>query len=338
MARLEAQLLKLNRSEYRFAALHKVSVARWFVLDYDQGLFYYKDKVDNDKNLSGVTSLSRIDSAVLIRDESNKNLFGFSVTVAGNIHVEAMCPATSTTTSRSVAEHWVAELSRGASSQAQQASHTSTQTYSKEKVKLIIIGDSGVGKTCLARGYVGADLDGQITLGVDFLTKHVSVNSTPVKLQIFDTAGQEKYNSMNRLYYRDAQVVFIMFDLTCQKTFNECEAWLQQVRDHCNVDSAAIFLIGNKSDMVESRQVSAELAALYARSKNLEYFETAGLFNINVDKVFTCALQRWGSRPPTPTYRGDVCLDAGRDYHREVAEADVPDPKQKTACPSCAIL
>lgn len=341
---LEAKLLKINRSEYRVKALHKLSTSRWFVLDYDQGLFYYKDKADDDKNWSGVTSLSRIDSVVLIRDESNKDLFGFSVTVAGQVHVEAMCPATSAASSRFVAENWVAELKRGASPPTRGKSCTSTQTPEDrvedkvDKVKLIIIGDAGVGKTCLARGYVGADLDGKVTMGVDFLTKHASVNGAQVKLQIYDTAGQEKYNSMNRLYYRDARIVFIVFDLTDQKTFDECETWLQQVHLHCNLDASVVVLIGNKRDMVEGRQVSAESAEAYARANNLEYFETAGLFKDNVDMVFKSALQRWSRSPPIATFRGDVRLDQGRDYHKEVVEDDVPGKERQALCPSCAIM
>jgi Ras-related protein Rab-2A len=153
--------------------------------------------------------------------------------------------------------------------------------------KYIIIGDSGVGKSCLLLQFTDKrfEMTHDLTIGVEFGARTVSVNGTAVKLQIWDTAGQESFRSITRSYYRGACGALLVFDMTRRETFEHVTSWLRDAKENSNMDMT-ILLIGNKNDLVEQREVSSDEARALAKENDLEYIETSAKTAHNVDDAF----------------------------------------------------
>ncbi|VDI48705.1 arginyl-tRNA synthetase [Mytilus galloprovincialis] len=146
----------------------------------------------------------------------------------------------------------------------------STELYDMA-TKVMLIGDSGVGKTCLlVRFKDGAFLSGSFisTVGIDFRNKVVDVEGTKVKLQIWDTAGQERFRSITRAYYRDANALLLLYDVTNKASFDNIRAWLGEINEYAQED-VVIMLLGNKADMTGERMIRTEdgekLAKVYVK-------------------------------------------------------------------------
>jgi small GTP-binding protein len=156
-----------------------------------------------------------------------------------------------------------------------------------ELLKILVIGESAVGKRCLLVRYTEDKFQEAFmaTIGVDFKTKLITVHGTRVKLQIWDTAGQEKFRSITKAYYRGAHGILVVFDISRADTFNQTEVWIDSIRDSSN-DSTPIdvILVGNKSDL--DRAVSREEAEALAKKFQIPYFETSAKQATNVDAAF----------------------------------------------------
>ena len=129
------------------------------------------------------------------------------------------------------------------------------------------------------------------TIGVDFLMKSIEINGKTVKLQLWDTAGQEKYKCMVSSYYRGANVALVVFDITNHDSFDSLPLWIENYYKN-GPDQKNIILIGNKKDMVEERQVTQEEAELFSQTNNMIYFETSAKDGDNIDYVFTYAAEK----------------------------------------------
>ncbi|CAG5133732.1 unnamed protein product, partial [Candidula unifasciata] len=158
--------------------------------------------------------------------------------------------------------------SLGAASQNGSSSNVSRQTSRQTSMletydlscKVMLIGDSGVGKTCLlVRFKDGTFLSGSFisTVGIDFRNKVVDVEGTKVKLQIWDTAGQERFRSITRAYYRDAHALLLLYDVTNKTSFDNVRAWLGEIHDYAQ-DDVVVMLLGNKCDVNSDRVVRRE--------------------------------------------------------------------------------
>ena len=159
--------------------------------------------------------------------------------------------------------------------------------------KLILIGNSGVGKSCILQRYIRHSFEEsyKCTIGVDFLMKSVIINGITVKLQLWDTAGQEKYKSMVSSYYRGANVALIVFDLTSRPSFDALPLWIENFYKN-GPEQKNIILIGNKKDLVDERQVTQEEAEMFAETNNMIYFETSAKDGDNIDYVFNYAAEK----------------------------------------------
>merc|ERR1711915_365213 len=122
--------------------------------------------------------------------------------------------------------------------------------------KVVLVGDSGVGKSCLLSRYAWDQfsLDTKSTIGVEFATKSVQIQGQTVKAQLWDTAGQERYRAITTAYYRDALGAIVVFDITNEDTFKSVEDWIRDIRN--STRDACIILVGNKSDLKKERKVS----------------------------------------------------------------------------------
>jgi small GTP-binding protein len=157
----------------------------------------------------------------------------------------------------------------------------------EELLKILVIGESAVGKSCLLLRYTDDKFQDTFmtTIGVDFKTKFITVDNTPVKLQIWDTAGQEKFRSITKAYYRGAHGILVVFDISRRDTFNQTKVWIDSIRDS-SADSNPIdvILIGNKCDL--ERAVTREEAEALAEQFQLRYFETSAKESTNVTEAF----------------------------------------------------
>ncbi|XP_047962423.1 ras-related protein RABA3-like [Salvia hispanica] len=153
--------------------------------------------------------------------------------------------------------------------------------------KVVVIGDSAVGKTQLLSRFAKNEfcLDSKSTIGVEFQTRTVSISSKLVKAQIWDTAGQERYRAVTSAYYRGALGAMLVYDVTKRQSFDHVARWVDELRAHADA-SIVIMLIGNKADLVDSRAVPAEDAVEFAETQNLFFFETSALSGENVEPAF----------------------------------------------------
>uniref|UniRef100_A0A6B2LLW8 Uncharacterized protein n=1 Tax=Arcella intermedia TaxID=1963864 RepID=A0A6B2LLW8_9EUKA len=138
------------------------------------------------------------------------------------------------------------------------------------------IGDSGVGKSSLILKFTDNLFDENMgnTIGIDFKMKDMVIKNKRVKLQIWDTVGQERYRSIITKYYRGADVILLVFDITSRPSFVNCGSWLSECMNHVAKESV-FALIGNKLDLQVSRNVPYEEAEAWAKEKKILYFETS---------------------------------------------------------------
>lgn len=183
----------------------------------------------------------------------------------------------------------------------------------RQLLKIIILGDSGVGKTSLMHQYVNHKFDSRYkaTIGADFLTKDVEVNGRVVTLQIWDTAGQERFQSLGSAFYRGADACILVFDVTQQESFAHVGSWLEEFSIQAGrCDSV---LVGNKTDLEERRQVASKTVQAWCAKQNAEaansanggaggaagdgptpemkYFEASAKENAGVEEAFVAVAQ-----------------------------------------------
>eukprot|EP01090_Pellita_catalonica_P011652 TRINITY_DN234_c0_g1_i1.p1 TRINITY_DN234_c0_g1~~TRINITY_DN234_c0_g1_i1.p1 ORF type:complete len:200 (+),score=24.10 TRINITY_DN234_c0_g1_i1:49-648(+) len=163
---------------------------------------------------------------------------------------------------------------------------TQTLPY-KYLFKYIIVGDTAVGKSCLLLQFTDKRFQPvhDLTIGVEFGSRTLTIDKNQVKLQIWDTAGQEKFRSITRSYYRGAAGALLVYDITRRETFEHLTSWLEDCRKYSN-SNIVIMLIGNKSDLESKRQVTRAEGEEFARQNNLLFLETSAKTAENVDEAF----------------------------------------------------
>jgi len=153
--------------------------------------------------------------------------------------------------------------------------------------KVLVIGDSGVGKSCLLLRFADDTYRESFisTIGVDFKIRTIDLDSKTIKLQIWDTAGQERFRTITTSYYRGAQGIIVVYDTTDLQSFKNVKQWLQEI-DKYATEQVKILLVGNKSDLSTKRAVSYEEGKEFADSLGLSFIETSAKSSSNVEKAF----------------------------------------------------
>ncbi len=159
--------------------------------------------------------------------------------------------------------------------------------------KIILVGESGVGKSSLLMKYIDNTFEEttQSTIGVDFKVKTLIIDEKVIKLQIWDTAGQERYHAILGSYFRGAEGIFIVYDIANKESFDKIPYWLDQI--HLNTDDLKRgkrpiqYLIGNKDDKVDDREVAFNIAIKFAAEKNLMVAETSAKSGKHIEECFT---------------------------------------------------
>ncbi|KAJ1982279.1 Rab GTPase ypt31 [Dimargaris verticillata] len=157
--------------------------------------------------------------------------------------------------------------------------------------KVVLIGDSGVGKSNLLSRFTRNEfnLDSKSTIGVEFATRSIDVDGKTIKAQIWDTAGQERYRAITSAYYRGAVGALLVYDIAKHITYENVNRWLKELRDHAD-NNIVIMLVGNKSDLRHLRAVPTEEAANFAAENGLSFIETSALDSTNVEEAFKSIL------------------------------------------------
>jgi len=159
--------------------------------------------------------------------------------------------------------------------------------------KLIVIGDSGVGKSCLTNNAIKNTFDDayNATVGFEFFTFNIRFNGKVVKLQIWDTCGQELYRSLITNFYRNSSLAIMVYSIISKETFDNVEMWLRELRSHSNPD-VKVFLIGNKTDLEAEREVTTEQGENFYKQNNLNLFlESSAKTGFNSQKIFIKAAE-----------------------------------------------
>jgi small GTP-binding protein len=159
--------------------------------------------------------------------------------------------------------------------------------------KLIVIGDSGVGKSCLTNNAIKNTFDDayNATVGFEFFTFNIRFNGKVVKLQIWDTCGQELYRSLITNFYRNSSLAIMVYSIISKESFDNVEMWLRELRSHSNPD-VKVFLIGNKTDLEAEREVTTEQGENFYKQNNLNLFlESSAKTGFNSQKIFIKAAE-----------------------------------------------
>ena len=153
--------------------------------------------------------------------------------------------------------------------------------------KIVLVGDSGVGKTNMMLRYLNKEFnkDSKATVGVEFGAKNTTIEGKIVKGQIWDTAGQERYRAITSAYYKGAKGAFVVYDISQRETFDSVDRWISELRSNTD-ERMVIILIGNKSDLEDKRVVKKEEGEEKAKEKDIAFLETSALTASNIDKAF----------------------------------------------------
>ena len=153
--------------------------------------------------------------------------------------------------------------------------------------KIILVGDIGVGKTNILSKYISNkfETDSKSTIGVELSTKTFNINNNKINAQIWDTAGQEKYKSLTKAYYKGALGALVIYDITQKITFENIDKWISDLKISAD-EKVSIILIGNKSDLEEKREVSKEDGENKAKLNGISFLETSALNGNNIEIAF----------------------------------------------------
>ncbi|KAL3048535.1 hypothetical protein OYC64_007148 [Pagothenia borchgrevinki] len=207
--------------------------------------------------------------------------------------------------------------------------------------KIILIGDSNVGKTCLVQNFKSGIFSEkqQNTIGVDFTVRTVDIDGKKVKMQVWDTAGQERFRTITQSYYRSAHGAIIAYDITRQGTFDSVTHWIKEVEIY-GANNVVLVLIGNKCDLEKERQVQFEEACNLSKEKEiLAALETSAKESQNVEEAFIMMARELLSRNGLNVQQEDsernntprVLLRSNSRPINGIMTAHTP-PEKKTCC------
>ena len=153
--------------------------------------------------------------------------------------------------------------------------------------KILTIGESGVGKTCILRRFVENKFlkNHLATIGIDFKTKTININNQEIKLKIWDTAGQERFRNITTQYYKGADGIVLVYDVTDEASYEKIRDWMEQILSNTQQDDIGLVLLGNKCDM-EPRSVTEEMGNKMAEELKIDYFETSALNGQGIKEAF----------------------------------------------------
>ena len=200
-------------------------------------------------------------------------------------------------------------------------------------LKLVMIGDSGVGKTNILSRYINNEFSSitKATVGVEFFSTLIKKNNKLIKLQIWDTAGQERYKSITSAYYKGAKGAFVVYDITKMKTFKNLDKWITELKANGNED-IHIILIGNKLDLEKNREVMTNDVKRKAEELKVGYFETSALDGSNIEHAFDVIVEEMSKKIPVEDINVKKVINNNKVINIDVNKKDDKNKKGIFGC------
>ena len=197
------------------------------------------------------------------------------------------------------------------------------------KLKLVVVGDSGVGKTNLIKRFANNTFNSnsKATVGVEFLSKSFKINNRIFKIEIWDTAGQERYKSITAAYYKGAKGALVVYDITSKISFENIDKWMMEIKEKSSKD-LKLMIIGNKSDLKDARQVSNEEALRKAQDTGIALMETSALDSTNVKEAFHDLLKEMYIEISAKI----AAVEESLNDNKEALQLETNDGKKKGCC------
>ena len=155
-------------------------------------------------------------------------------------------------------------------------------------IKILTLGDTSVGKSSIVLRFSDNKFDDKIfsTIGIDFKTKYIKLDKFSVKVLIWDTAGQEKFQNIAKQYYKGANGVLLIYDISNRKSFERIDFWLKELKENNRIDELFLYLVGNKNDMEDKRVISFQEGEKYAKKNDINFFEVSAKSGKGVTELF----------------------------------------------------
>ena len=160
--------------------------------------------------------------------------------------------------------------------------------------KILLLGNSSVGKTSFLLRFCDDKYDPETltTIGVDYKKKFIKRHDKRIKLHICDTAGQERFRSIAKNQYKNADGIILMYDITNKKSFQDIKDWISSIKDNVDLDKIGLVISGNKKDLEDKREVSEEFREKLEEKQNIKVIETSSKDNININETFAELIDR----------------------------------------------
>eukprot|EP00485_Elphidium_margaritaceum_P000184 CAMPEP_0202694834 /NCGR_PEP_ID=MMETSP1385-20130828/8587_1 /ASSEMBLY_ACC=CAM_ASM_000861 /TAXON_ID=933848 /ORGANISM="Elphidium margaritaceum" /LENGTH=213 /DNA_ID=CAMNT_0049350745 /DNA_START=46 /DNA_END=687 /DNA_ORIENTATION=+ len=212
-------------------------------------------------------------------------------------------------------------------------------TQKKVLLKIIILGDSGVGKTAIMHKYATNQFieHHKPTIGADFSTKDIIIDDKSITLQLWDTAGQERFQSLGNAFYRGADACILVYDITNEQSFEKIESWRENFINQASpekVDEFPFLLLGNKSDLAGSRKVNETNAKSYAQTNNMIFYETSALNGQHIDIAIRNIASNASQMDSVPFFSAPSLKELDNDDMME--KLDNQTPEKSSGC--CSLL
>ena len=200
--------------------------------------------------------------------------------------------------------------------------------YSEFLFKILLLGDSGVGKSSIILRYIENNFSQNLmnSIGVDFKLKNIEVKGKKVKLQVWDTAGQERFRTITTSYYKGAQAIIVVFDITDRDSFEHVKNWMADV-DKFAKDGVLRILSGNKCDLEHQRKVSKDEGKELASKYGINYIETSAKETTNIDELFVSTTETFINRQASGSNKTKTVEKQGIDLNKEEVQE-----KKRSCC------
>ena len=173
-------------------------------------------------------------------------------------------------------------------------SGTSNQSAVYNSYKVLLLGNSYVGKTCILLRF-SEDIfkeNYDVTIGLNYRIKSMTVENNPIKMQIWDTSGEEKFKAIAKNFYRGAHGVLLVYDICQKNSFLDVKSWIEQIIENADNDDIVMILCGNKCDNEKERKISKEEGENLAKNYGIPFFECSAKNNININEMFETMAQK----------------------------------------------
>ena len=167
-------------------------------------------------------------------------------------------------------------------------SFQTNDTSPSKSYKVLLLGNSSVGKTCILIRFSEDTFNDnyEVTIGLNYRIKTITLDNTPIKMQIWDTSGEEKFKAIAKNFYRGAHGVLLIYDICQKSSFLDVKGWIEQIIENTDNDDIVMILCGNKNDMEKERVISKEEGENLAKNYGIPFFECSAKNNINIDEIF----------------------------------------------------